>query len=42
MRFELTPDRFTRAELERTRADREAALAEFDRVYGSDEEQEVS
>jgi hypothetical protein len=41
MLFELTPHRFTRAELERTRAAREAALAEFDRVYGADEEQEV-
>jgi hypothetical protein len=42
MLFELTPDRFTRVELERTRAEREAALAEFDRVYGPAEEQEVN
>ena len=36
--FELTPDRFTRVELERTLAEREGALAEFDRVYGPAEE----
>jgi hypothetical protein len=29
-------------ELERARAEREAALAQFDRVYGPAEEQEVS